>query len=572
MTITAAVPEQSKTKSAKTKSAKTKSAKTKPARKVSVRTGKRYRPGRADNHYDVIVIGSGIGGLTTAALLSLLGKKVCVLEQHYTAGGYTHSYERNGYEWDVGVHYIGEVHKPYTTLRRVFDVISQSRLKWAEMDPIYDRILLGDETFDFVAGRENFIQSLEQAFPEESEAIHKYVNLIRAMSSATPKFFAGQAMPLVMGKLYNRFRSRLVPKEFYQTTREVLESLTSNQKLISVLTGQWGDYGQVPSDSAFFMHALIAKHYLAGGAYPVGGSSDIARTIIPTIQASGGEVFTYADVEQVVVQNNRAVGVRMADGSEIKAAQVVSNAGFMPTINNLLPEDIRKKMGADQWVEKVQHSSAHLCLYAGFKGSTEELGLDTTNLWIYPNGDHEGNVEAFLNDPEAPFPLVYVSFPSAKDPDWENRYPGKSTVEVVTIVNRDWFEKWQNTTWGQRGEDYETFKERFAQRMLDELFKHRPQLREPLDFYELSTPLSTRWFQKNEKGEIYGLDHFLDRFDQPFLHPSTPLKGFYQTGADVMTAGVGGAMMAGVMTACSMQGLRSGRVMKLLKQGVGVTS
>jgi all-trans-retinol 13,14-reductase len=98
------------------------------------RTGRRYRTGRADDHYDAIVIGSGIGGLCNAALLSKLGKKVCVLEQHYTAGGFTHSYEREGFEWDVGVHYIGEMQKP-TMLKRLFDVISDGQLQWADDGP-----------------------------------------------------------------------------------------------------------------------------------------------------------------------------------------------------------------------------------------------------------------------------------------------------------------------------------------------------------------------------------------------------------------------------------------------------
>ena len=190
----------------------------------------------------MIVIGSGIGGLTTAALLSLLGKKVCVLEQHYTAGGYTHVYERNGYEWDVGVHYIGEVHKSYSTLRRVFDVISQKRLEWAEMSSVYDRIILGEQQFDFIAGRDNFIAALQERFPDDADAISRYVELIRTISAMTPRFFAGQAMPPLAGKLYNKVRSKFVPPEFFQTTRDVLESLTSNQELISVLTGQWGDY------------------------------------------------------------------------------------------------------------------------------------------------------------------------------------------------------------------------------------------------------------------------------------------------------------------------------------------
>lgn len=104
----------------------------------ALRIGRRYRSNRLAEHYDVLVIGSGMGGLTTAALLSDLGHKVCVLEQHYTAGGYTHSYEREGYEWDVGVHYIGDVGKP-TRTRRMFDYLSGGELHWAPMDEEYDR-------------------------------------------------------------------------------------------------------------------------------------------------------------------------------------------------------------------------------------------------------------------------------------------------------------------------------------------------------------------------------------------------------------------------------------------------
>ena len=533
---------------------------------AKVRTGRRYRPGRADNQYDVIVIGSGIGGLTTAALLSLLGRKVCVLEQHYTAGGYTHVYERNGYEWDVGVHYIGDVHNPKSTLRRVFDVISQNRLKWAEMAPVYDRIIIDKQCYDFEAGRDNFTRNLQQRFPDEAETIQQYVDLIRKVSRLTPRFFAAQGMPRPLARLYNLIRPLVMPDVFFKTTREVLEDMTDNQALISVLTGQWGDYGQPPRDCAFLMHTLIAKHYMGGGAYPVGGPVEIARSIIPTIQASGGDVFTYAGVKQVLIEGNKAVGVQMTDGSEIRARQVVSNAGFMATMNHLLPGSTRQKIGVKNWLPQVHHSSAHLCLYAGFKGSSQELGLDTTNLWIYPSGDHEGNLETYLKDASQPFPLAYISFPSAKDPVWEKRYPGKSTVEVVTVANPDWFRQWEGTTWCQRGEDYETFKKQFAQRLLDILFKHRPQLQEKLDYYELSTPLSTRWFQWNEQGEIYGLDHYVDRFKKPFLHPATPVKGLYLTGADVMTAGIGGAMMGGLMATCVMEGAKARRVIQLLKK------
>ena len=122
----------------------------------TLRIGYRYRPKRLAPDYDVIVIGSGMGGLTTAALLSDLGKKVCVLEQHYTAGGFTHSYERAGYEWDVGVHYIGEVGAP-TRTRKMFDYLSDGKLEWAPMDAEYDRFYVGDKVFNAIAGKREFL-------------------------------------------------------------------------------------------------------------------------------------------------------------------------------------------------------------------------------------------------------------------------------------------------------------------------------------------------------------------------------------------------------------------------------
>jgi len=539
-------------------------------RKGSVRTGRRYRKSLVDDHYDVIVVGSGIGGLTNAALFSLLGKKVCVLEQHYTAGGFTHAYRRKGYEWDVGVHYIGEVHKEYSALRRIFDVISEGRLKWAEMDPVYDRIVLGDEEYDFVAGRGNFTKNLIERFPEEEKAIKQYVSLIRNISKQTPKFFAGQALPPFMARVYNYFRPLLVSKEFFQNTREVLENLTDNQQLISVLTGQWGDYGQVPKDAAFLMHSLLAKHYLSGAAYPVGGASSIAREIIPTILKSGGGVYTDAHVDEVLVKNNTAYGVRLADSSEITADKIVSNIGFVKTIKQLLPKESQKLHKTERWTKEVSVSSGSICLYAGFKGDSKSLDLSSTNLWLYPNGNHEANVENYSkaqkDDLDVDLPLVYISFPSTKDPQWSTHFPDKSTVEIVSITQNEWFEQWQGTQWNKRGDDYLAYKEALSQKLLSKLFEREPQLRDKLDYYELSTPLSTQFYQRNVSGEIYGLDHFVERFNKPFLHPQTPVKNLYMTGADIMTAGVGGALLAGVITTMRMLGLRKmSQVKALLK-------
>jgi len=538
-----------------------------------IRTGTRFRKKKADDHYDVIVIGSGIGGLCNAALLSKLGKKVCVLEQHYTAGGYTHAYERNGYEWDVGVHYIGEVHKSWTMLRRIFDVITDGKLQWEPMDELYDQVVIGDKSFSYYAGKEAFKNEMKSHFPDEGAAIDAYVDLLYKVSSLVPKFFAGQAMPRFAGILYNKVRHKLLPEYFFKTTYDVLKGLTDNEELIGVLTAQWGDYGLPPKKAAFMMHAMVAKHYINGGSYPVGGAAKIAETIIPVIQQGGGDVFTYAGVEEILVKNNKAYGVRLVPGKkdkghEITADAIVSCAGLVPTIDKLLPESVVKKHGFAKQLKNVEISSSHLCIYAGFKGSAESLGIQKKNFWIYPGYDHDLNVANFNESLDADMPLTYISFPSAKDPSWAERYPGKSTAEIVTPCKPEWFEKWQGSTWSKRGEDYDALKKGLTDRLLAELYKQMPQLEGALDYVELSTPLSTQWFQWNQEGEIYGINHTVERFQQSWLHPETPIKNLYLTGSDIVTAGVGGALMGGVMTSTVMMGLKGYKVMGLIKKGV----
>lgn len=535
------------------------------AHRLMRRIGKRYRAGRPDDHYDVIVIGSGIGGLANAALLSKLGKKVCVLEQHYTAGGFTHSYEREGYEWDVGVHYVGDVHKPWSTLRRIFDVISDGQLQWAEMDDVYDRIVIEDRVYDFKKGRDNFRAMLVEHFPQEEDAIDEYIDTVYRSAKSAASFFKAKAMPTPLAKTYELIKPMITPKENLKTVREVLERITDNQELIAVLCGQWGDYGMPPAEATFIMHANVVKHYWDGGCYPVGGSWKIAETIRPVIQAGGGEVFTYAKVDSILIENGRACGVKMADGGEIRADAVVSNAGARNTFEKLLPEAEQNKFDYPRKMKKVRPSYAHLCLYVGLEGAASELEIPKTNYWVYPGPHHEANVEAYRDNPDAAFPMVYISFPSAKDPEWDSNYPGKSTVEVLTFGPYEWFEQWADKTWNQRGDDYEALKEKFSERLLEEMYRQMPQLRGKVKYHELSTPLSTEWFQLNDRGEIYGLDHTTERFKQDWLHTITPVKGLFMTGQDVVTAGVGGALLAGVMTTAAMQGLRFNRVFELLK-------
>lgn len=532
----------------------------------TLRIGKRYRANRLNGPYDALVIGSGPGGLTAAALLSAIGKKVAVLEQHYTAGGYTHSYERNGYEWDVGVHYIGDMGAP-TMARKFMDWLSGGQLDWAPMDKAYDRFFLGDQVFEAVAGREDFRANLIKHFPAEQAAIDRYLALLDEVGRNMQLYTVARLLKPWQLKLAQPLLRRLLPRTFQRSTRAVLEELTQNQTLIAVLTGQWGDLGLPPAQSSFIIHALIARHYMFGGFYPVGGSWRIAETIIPRIQAAGGEVFTYARVKEIIVEGGRARGVLMDDGERIEAPCVISSAGVMNTFQRLLPPDVVRKAGYDELLKTVTPSSAHLGLYIGLKGTAEELGLPRTNFWIYPGTDYEGDVARFEQDRSAPVPVVYVSFPSAKDPDYARRHPGTSTIEVVAPAPFEWFAQWSGSTWGKRGADYEALKQELGDRLLEVMLQKLPQLRGKIDYWEISTPLSTQYFNAYARGELYGLNHDPQRFAQSWLTPRTKIPGLWLTGQDIVSCGVVGAMMGGVVTAQAIGGLKMLPVLKQVMKG-----
>jgi phytoene dehydrogenase-like protein len=523
-----------------------------------LRIGRRYRASRVDSDYDAVVIGSGPGGLAAAVCLSRMGWKVAVLEQHYTAGGFTHAYGRHGYEWDVGVHYIGDMGKTTSMGRQLFDFLTGNQLKWADMGSPYDTVFLGEETFEFNKGYKQLSTDLKNKFPDEHSAIDKYFDLIRSISKAMPVFTLDKILPNALSGFAQWWQRKKLPKEMHQTTGEVLSSITQNKKLQAILTTQWGDCGLTPNDSSFIIHSLIARHYLNGGYYPVGGASRIAETMLPAIQENGGDVFTYARVKEIQISNDTATGVVMEDGHVIKANHIISAAGVDLTLNQLLPKETALQIATPTQQANVKPSMGHFSIYIGLNQSAKELELPKTNFWIYLDENHDANVASFLKDESNDIPLIYVSFPSAKDPSWDERYPNKATIEIVAAAKHEWFENWENEKWGQRGDDYDAIKAEWQNKLLAELYKKLPNIEQHVDYTEIATPLSTQFFCEYRKGEIYGLDHSPLRFKQRWLKPRTPIKGLYLTGQDVLTCGVVGAAMSGFLTSISILGIRKG--------------
>jgi all-trans-retinol 13,14-reductase len=517
-----------------------------------VTTTKHFSTTSPDQAWDYIVIGSGMGGLASAAMLSLLGKKVLVIEQHYVPGGFTHSFKRKKWVWDVGVHAIGEVTER-ALVGRVMKALTRGKLEWASLGKVYDEFYFPDNfRIDFPGDRREFEHNLYTAFPNEKAAIDDYMDRVRTVGAAMKNYYLSRLFPSSVSPLTDPFIASKAHDFLSMSTKDVLDEITPNAKLKTVMAAQWGYYGSPPSRSSFAIHALVVKHFWHGGYYPVGGSKQIADTMMATIADAGGHTRISTEVKEILVENGRAVGVKLSEGDEvIRAGAVISAAGGIATMERLLPDTYKQARWARE-VAKLKPSPAHVCLNLGFKGDIREAGASAANKWFYETWDSEDDLWEFEQNKSEPS-VLYTSFPSLKDPHHQPGEEQLHTGEAVTFVPWEAFKPWREKRWMKRGEDYTALKQDISDRMLKQLLRHMPKLESKLAYTELSTPLSTEHFTRAPSGAIYGIEPTPARFSNRWLRPQTPIKNLYLSGGDMATVGVMGAFVGGVLAASAAE-------------------
>ncbi|XP_041350180.1 all-trans-retinol 13,14-reductase-like [Gigantopelta aegis] len=528
----------------------------------------RFKQSKIPSDLDAIVIGSGVGGLSAAVLLSRVGKKVLVLEQHDVAGGCCHTFIEKGFEFDTGIHYIGEMDgKTWTHV--LVDQLTEGQLDWVPMDQEYDVVAIGEpgkaKRYPMKSGpNQEYWDQLKALFPHNTEDVDKFRDLMLKVRKSAYAHYMLKFMPLWLARLLVVTGVyRLMYRDYFAysqcSLQDVLDGLTNNADLKAVLSYIIGDYGLSPSEAPFTLHLSVINHYHKGAYYVNGGSSEIPFQMIKNIERYGGRVLIQAPVTKILTnEKGRVTGVRVHKSSgdvDVLAKMVISDAGAINTFKKLLPVEIAVKSPLYPVMEKLGSGCSFITVFVGLAGSSSELGLKASNTWSYLSNDLCGILGDYMSlsveDLEtAEIPLLFVSFPSAKDPSWEDRYPGKSSALLITYANWEWFSKWKDETVRHRGDHYEQIKTAIGQQMWKQCCDLFPQIADKLEYFEVGTPVSNSFYLGGPKGEAYGLNLTKTRFTLDSclnLRPETGIPGLFLTGQDTSVAGMMGAIMGSVI-------------------------
>ncbi|CAM3500820.1 phytoene desaturase family protein [Aequorivita lipolytica] len=519
-------------------------------------------PSFTEQHFDTIIIGSGVGGLSAAICLSRAGQKVLVLEQHDVPGGWCHSFYLNGHRFTPGVHYVGLMEKGQSTAQLYEGLGIANNLTFFRMNPsAYEHAYIGDERFDFPGNFDDLVTELVKKFPKEEKNIIKYLNLVKNVSSEL------QLLPDVEGfwqHLTIPFRTKNMGKYALFSLKRVIDWHIKDPLLKKILNIQFGDHGLAPARASFPLHCAVMDHYFNGGFYPCGGGAAIVKAMTTVIKKNNGLVKTQQTVKRILlegIKKKTAIGVELESGEKLFAKRIISNADPNITYKNLIGEEnlsntLLKKLN------KTKYSCTSLMLFLTVDMDLRAAGMDSGNIWLMPNEDMDTVYERMMmpdiTNNEA-LEGMFISCTTLKDP---SSFDGKHhSIEAITYLDYNIFEKFKDEK-EPRSKEYLQFKELLTEKMIKILEKVLPNIRKHIVHKELGTPITNEYYINTTRGSVYGTEKKLTQIG-PFAYKSkSEIKNLYLCGASIVSHGVAGAGYSGLQTAGEILNKKQKEILK----------
>lgn len=517
------------------------------------RTDRSQRFAEPDAAYDVIVVGAGIGGLVSAALLSRRGRRVLVIDRHNVAGGNATIFRRPGYEFDVGLHYVGGCH-PDGVIPRILRASGVDDVVFEEMDPDgYDVVVVPGLRLRVPKGIERFRERLRETFPAERRGIDRFISLLRQLQRCL------RAWPRPMPTLAALLRSPGIARWGKRCYADVLESCTADPTLRAVLSAQHPGYALPPSRASALVGLGIVLHYLEGAYYPRGGGQVLSDRLATSIETHGGHVRLRTRALRITVERGRVTGLDLEtahDGRRhVQAEAVISNADLKHTMGELLDASWASSKLARR-VASFEMAPSMGVVYLGLSTDLALAGHPAANYWIHPDVDPEPQYAQAARGELPDKPAVFLTIGSLKDPSHAGMAPpGHTNVQAMSVAPS------AAAAWGvddqasgyRRSPAYRRAKQRFADTLLDVVEQVLPDVREQIDLLEVATPLTQIRYTGSSEGSAYGIASTPRQFGWSRPGPNTPVAGLFLCGASCRAGhGIHGAARSGLDAAARL--------------------
>lgn len=483
------------------------------------------------NKPQVIIIGSGLGGLSTGAILAKNGYSVLVLEQGKQVGGCLQCFERRGVRFETGMHFVGSA-APGQTLHKLMHYLEIDQR--VQLQPLnaeaYDVIGWQGQRYAFANGREAFVESLAAQFPHQRQELQRYAHLVRRIAEASS----------IHALRYGPSDDALIAEYQLRSVDEVISSIITDPTLQQVLAGILPLYAGEKGKTPFATHAFIMDFFTPGAYRIVGGSDQVAHALVKTIQSYGGQVLTQQKVIHILTHEGHASGVEVEGGECYEAPIIISDAHPIRTLELTDAPQLRPVFR--KRIQSLPQTVGCFSVYLHFKEDAvpymnqNYYGYNTAEVW---------NCEHYTVE-DWPRGFLYMHFCHQPQPQYAQ------AGVVLAPMRIDELAPWQGTHVGKRGVDYQQFKHEHAERLLASLDQHFPGISNNIAHYYASTPLTYLDYTGTAAGSMYGTAKDVNLDSARRIPCRTRVKGLYQTGQNIVFHGMLGVLIGSLVTCCEL--------------------